>query len=149
MVRINTKYGHNDIPVIKIRFSGVDDEYYAMIDSGSAITMFNELLIDDIKHDVDTDCNISITGINGERTSDSSWITALCSSTDVNGEEVYFKFDGVTFDMKEINGYYNENYNIDTVFAMIIGSDVLSKLKAKINYEENTLDIDEKEGADE
>lgn len=146
MIKISTEFERSEIPIIRLKFPGIDKEYYAMIDSGSAITMFNEKLIDVVKHETDSDCSISVTGINGKKSSDSSWIKLDCSATDSGGSQVYLSFDAVTFSMDEINRYYCENYNADVPFALIIGSDVLTLLKARVNYEDKTLDInDEKE----
>ena len=146
MAKITTDYLPNDIPAIKITLPGLDEEYLAMIDSGSAVTLYDWEIADKILHETNSACEMEVTGICGTNNSAGEWITSVVTAKDIDGKDVYLKLAGAKYDMSGINSYYSENYSIAADFAMLIGSDALSSIGAKIDYENKLLVINEKEG---
>lgn len=144
-MKIRTDNTPNRIPSVRITLPGIYGERLAMIDTGSAITLYDEGIADAVLHETSMNCEMDVTGICGSQNSSGEWITSVVTMHDTEGNPVHLKMEGATYDMGGVIDYYRTNYGLDPDFAMIIGSDVLSSLGARIDYENNMLMIDEKE----
>lgn len=117
---------HSNLPIININIQNLDLK--ALIDTGAEISLINEDIINKYKNNFQQKqikiSKIKLVNANGKKFAESSRV--LHSSFIVQQEN----FDGEFVVIPSMN------------FDIIIGEDILSKLRAKIDFEERTLQLD-------
>lgn len=131
------------LPFIKISIEGVEGEKIALVDTGSEITILDRSVVDKMNNRskiiVRNANEVSLDGVGDHRSHGkaSTFATFVTMKTE-KSEEISGIIDGVVLDishtfeaMKQVCGTGDP--------VMIIGSDTLDKLKAKIDYKKKMI----------
>lgn len=133
------------LPFIKVRFDGIAEDKIALIDSGSELTVLDQTIaesVSDSAHLVRVKAeDINIDGFGGtESHKNPSYFASLVTLTDIEGTEWKVPIDGAVIDMSSVKEpFLKACDSAETV--MVIGSDALKKLKAKIHYPRKQITI--------
>lgn len=127
------------VPVIEFTYG--DKIQYALIDSGSELTLFDTCFEDaepgTVLYDID------LTGAGGTDKCSASKLTVRMYCFDEGDDVVVFDVQGLYMAksniFKDTNSVYGDKIRIDC----IIGSDTLKRLNARIDYKQNVLVIDD------
>lgn len=134
------RFCKSKVPLVTFRLAGV--EHYAIIDTGSEITMLNVDLKDIIKTK-EVEGEGSMVGVNGKN--EYSRITqGACSANleTTDGEQVSVVLGGVLYDMKALSSHFRDKNGEYIPISAIIGGEFLKHYNAKIDYKKKTLTID-------
>ena len=134
------------LPFIRVKFDGIEGERLALIDTGSELTVLDCDIVEKISKKSNlvklksTD-DITIDGFGGtENHKNSSYFASLVTITDTEGQEWNIPVDGASINISSIKEpFLKACGSAETV--MVIGSDTLKKLKAKIHYPRKQLSI--------
>lgn len=129
------------VPMAKVMFCGKDKEYLALLDTGSAITLFNERLFADvINYDhAGEEIEVSVTGISGELSYKMKLLETDVILKVVKGCMYSFKIAGHVTNLETLDNYYRNSLGVKDGVAMLIGSDIFTKLKAIFKYSNKTF----------
>lgn len=129
------------VPLVAFRLA--DEEYYAIIDTGSDLTMLDVSLKDKIKTK-EIDVEMSHIGVNGgseyQKVVQGACRVELISRAN---ESVNVVFGGMMYDMKAISNHLESRNRERINVSALLGGDFLKHYKAKIDYKNKTLTIDE------
>lgn len=128
-----------NIPVIE--FTLYEERHWALIDTGSELTLFDSCF-EEIGNGVVL-YDIDLTGAGGIDKAKASKVNVSMFVKDINGKEKSFEVHGLYVEagniFKDTNSVYGEKFKIDA----IIGSDTLKSLNAKIDYENGCIVIND------
>lgn len=139
---VRTKFEDNPtkVPLVKIGVASTETPIYALIDTGAEVTLFGqELEQKNLISPVDTEQNISLIGFAGEKDTSVHIGNLLAQFGDT--EQVWITFSGLVSDLSFINKYIQSTYHVDYKVSALLGSDFLTKFKAKINYRTKDLTL--------
>lgn len=127
------------VPLVTFRLAG--EEHYAIIDTGSEITMLDVGLKDKIKtREIDAETNL--VGVNGE-SGYQNLLQGACHAelTTAEGETINVIFGGMVHDLKAIDNHFKEKSEDYIPVSAIVGGDFLKHYKAMVNYQDDSLSI--------
>lgn len=137
---IRLRFCKSKVPLVTFRLAGT--EHYAIIDTGSEITMLNVELKDTIKTK-EVEGEGTMVGVNGKN--EYNKITqGVCSAImETNdGEQVDVVLGGVLYDMRALSSHFRDKNGEYIPISAIIGGEFLKHYNAKIDYKKKTLTID-------
>lgn len=131
------------LPYIKVQFEGDEITRRALIDTGSEVTVLHSELAEKIKDKAKfvmrKTSKISIDGVTGNKKhTGASNFASMVTMFGSEGEEVDAVIDGIVLDISTTINAMNNTIEGGNV-VMIIGSDTLTKLKAKIDYKKKSI----------
>ena len=118
-----------------------DKKYYAILDTGSEITLISDKL-KDIINIVDSDLQTSFTGVGGS--TEYQNVKQGCSNIilkDKDDEVVTAVIGGAFYNLKSVSSHFKDKSGEFIDISAIIGGDFLKHYEAKINYKEKTLTL--------
>ncbi len=133
------------LPFIKFRINGADGEYLALVDSGSEATLLdskvaNELTDNSYYKEYEADSMI-FDGLGGSVQEGQGRLFSMrISLTDKKEETWNMEIWGVKIDMEHMQGALmmcSSNHPV----SMLIGSDTLQRMNAKIDFVKKHLEI--------
>lgn len=138
---IPLRFCKSKVPLITFRLAG-DEEYYALIDTGSEITMLDISMKDKIKTK-EIEGETSLVGVNGG----SEYQNLLQGACDVcfttaDDENIKIVVGGMVHDMKAISHHFKDKNGAFIPISILIGGDFLKHYNAKIDYKKKTLTLD-------
>ena len=141
MTQISFQEMPNDIPFVKVRFGKEDKPYLALVDTGSALTLFEESIYDDycLLGEKEDKVEMDITGINGEKSYGGRTLKPIVRLEDSENHTLDFKAWGCTFDFSSLNDFYKEVYNLDKRIVMLLGADTMRSLGIMVDFSGKTL----------
>lgn len=143
---IPLRFCKSKVPLVTFRLVDNDELYYAIIDTGSEISIINDSLRSKIKtKEINAETNL--VGVNGG-TGYRNLTQGVCSIVfnDLNEENVNAVVGGMVSDLKAISSHFKNRNDEYISIAIIIGGDFLKHYNAKIDYKKKTLTINEMEG---
>ena len=138
----------SDVPIVKF-ILGNGDTAYAVVDTGSETTLFDfDLLIEGHKSEFPlkkTKKKINFVGIQND--TETPLIKTYPTIKFLDGEDtnkyLYVKIeDAIFISMKNLTQHIKDQYDTDMTISAILGSDLLSRLNAEINYNTKEVVID-------
>ena len=142
---IPLRFCKSKVPLVTFGLADNDELYYAIIDTGSEISIINDSLRSKIKtKEIDAETNL--VGVNGG-TGYRNLTQGVCNLVfnDLNEESVSAVVGGMVSDLKAISSHFKNKNDEYIPIAIIIGGDFLKHYNAKINYRNKTLTIDVEE----
>lgn len=135
------RFFKSKVPLVTFRLAG--EEHYAIIDTGSDITMIDVSLKDKIKTK-EIDVQMSYVGVNGG-SEYQKVVQGACKAEMITSENesVNVVFGGMMYDMKVISSHLESRNKEHIIVSVLIGGDFLKRHNAKIDYKKKTLTIDE------
>lgn len=135
-VTIPLRFRRSRIPLVNFRLAG-DETYYALIDTGSETTLLDVALKDkvEVKSIEDEGNFVGIGGSTEYKTiefADTSFILL---------GDIKLPFIGLMHDMTALSKHFKDKNKEYIRISAIIGSDLLKKHDAKIDYKNKTLSI--------
>ena len=128
------------VPLVTFRLAG--EEHYAIIDTGSEISIISEELKDRIKtKEIDAETNL--VGVNGS-TGYRNLVQGACriSLGTNDGEEIEVVLAGMVSNLDAVSNHFRDNNGEFIPIAALIGGDFLKHYKAMVNYQNDTLSIE-------
>lgn len=132
----------SDVPLIEF-FLLNGKKAVALIDTGSESTLFDPGFVAANKEEFtikETKNKINLVGI--EKDSETSLIT-LETKIYISGEDenvhAILPLSAVMMDLSHLREHFKKEYGTNMKIAAILGSDLLSDIKGKINFKEKTL----------
>lgn len=138
---IPLRFCKSKVPLVTFRLAG--EEHYAIIDTGSEITMLDIGLKEKIKtKEIDTETNL--VGVNGG-SGYQNFLQGACKAelNTVEGETINTMFGGMVHDLKAISSHFKDKNGEYIKISALIGGDFLRHYQAKIDYKKKTITIDE------
>ena len=122
------------VPVVKLKLD--DRELFALVDTGSESTLFDESLreIEGIKVK-ELNSDMSFVGLQGK--TDDRRITILSADFKLNEDTV--RIGGISADLSSISDHFKRSYNSDIRISVLLGCDFLEAYDAVIDFEEHML----------
>ena len=138
----------SDVPIVEF-ILGNGDSAYAVVDTGSETTLFDfNLILGEHKLEFPlkkTKNKINFVGVQQDtevplvKTSP----TIRFIDADNNNGYLYVKIDDAIFiSMANLTQHMKDQYGVDMAISAILGSDMLSKLNAEVNYQKKEMIID-------
>lgn len=127
------------VPLVTFRLAG--EEHYAIIDTGSEISIISEELKDRIKtKEIDAETNL--VGVNGS-TGYRNLVQGACriSLGTNDGEEIEVVLAGMVSNLDAVSSHFRDKNGEFIPIAALIGGDFLKHYQVKIDYSDNTLSI--------
>jgi predicted aspartyl protease len=135
-VTIPLRFRKSRIPLVNFRLAG-DETYYALIDTGSETTLLDVALKDKVEvKSIEDEGNF--VGIGGS--TDYKTIEFADTSFILPGD-IELPFIGLMHDMTALSKHFMDKNKEYIRISAIIGSDLLKKHDAKIDYKNRTLTI--------
>ena len=128
------------VPLVTFRLAG--EEHYAIIDTGSEISIISEELKDRIKtKEIDAETNL--VGVNGS-TGYRNLVQGACriSLGTNDGEEIEVVLAGMVSNLDAVSSHFKDKNGEFIPIAALIGGDFLKHYKAMVNYQNDTLSIE-------
>ena len=128
------------VPLVTFRLAG--EEHYAIIDTGSEISIISEELKDRIKtKEIDAETNL--VGVNGS-TGYRNLVQGACriSLGTNDGEEIEVVLAGMVSNLDAVSNHFRDKNGEFIPIAALIGGDFLKHYKAMVNYQNDTLSIE-------
>ena len=124
---------YSDVPLIKLRYK--DTEFYAILDSGSDITLVDRRFAEDLGLEQnEEDVSVTYVGFGGTANAPLSNVSIQCSVVD--GNELYpVSIDATLSDLSAIQMYFDKWNDEKILVPMLIGSDGLTRMEATIDFE--------------
>ena len=137
------RFCKSKVPLVTFRLAG--EEHYAIIDTGSDITMLDVSLKDKIKTK-EIDLEMSCVGVNGG-SEYQKVIQGACRADLITSENesVNVVFGGMIYDLKAISNHLESRNKERINVSALLGGDFLKHHNAKIDYKKKTLTIDDLE----
>ena len=128
------------VPLVTFRLAG--EEHYAIIDTGSEISIISEELKDRIKtKEIDAETNL--VGVNGSTGYRNLVQGASRISLGTNdGEEIEVVLAGMVSNLDAVSSHFKDKNGEFIPIAVLIGGDFLKHYKAMANYQNDTLSIE-------
>ena len=128
------------VPLVTFRLAG--EEHYAIIDTGSEISIIDESLRDKIKtKEIDAETNfIGVNGSSGYRNLVQG-ASRISLGTNV-GEELEVVLAGMVSYLDAVSSHFRDKNGEFIPIAALIGGDFLKHYKAMVNYQNDTLSIE-------
>lgn len=127
------------VPLVTFRLAG--EEHYAIIDTGSEITIIDESLRDKIKtKEIDVETNfIGVNGSSGYRNLVQGACRISLQATD--GEDTEVVLAGMVSNLDAVSNHFRDKNGEFIPIAALIGGDFLKHYQVKIDYKRKTLTI--------
>ena len=129
------------LPFVKLT-SPEGKEIYALVDSGSESTLINKSFKKDYPGIIQSSTVIGktkMTGFAGEKEMVLLQAEAKVPMLTDKGEASSIEFKGYVDDLTTLSSHVSKIYGVEWSFSILIGSDPLCSLKAKIDYSNNAL----------
>lgn len=139
-------YKNLGIPLITFKLAdGTEGE--ALIDTGSESSLFDKAFVKDHKSQfkiVNTGQKMEQIAFGGKTTTPIIKLTVSFYLKTYRGKKLFASIieDALLSDLSIVNKDIAEARNVNNAFQAIIGTDILKKLHADINYENNTIIFD-------
>lgn len=132
-------FRQSEIPLVRFRLG--DKMYYAIVDTGSEVSIIDEEMKDKIKTR-EINAETSLVGVNGG-TGYRNLVQGVCRATmeTKDGEEVKVVLGGMLSDLSVLSRHFREDDGRYIPISILIGGDFLSHYKALIDYRNNSLSI--------
>ena len=132
-------FRQSEIPLVRFRLG--DKMYYAIVDTGSEVSIIDEEMKDKIKTR-EINAETSLVGVNGG-TGYRNLVQGACYATmeTKDGEEVKVVLGGMLNDLSALSCHFRDEDGQYIPISIIIGGDFLSHYKALIDYRNNSLSI--------
>jgi len=130
----------SDVPIVRFMLHD-GAEGYAIVDSGSEITSFDTEFINNHKDQVTvhkTESKMNIVGLNDNISTPVTKLDAAIMFSSDGISKVHIK-DAMIYRLDVINFNLRLTYKTDIKISAIIGSDVLSKIRAVLDYQNKEL----------
>lgn len=135
----------NGIPVIRFFTENSSKEQYAILDTGSEISMFDSNFVKSAKKEFNikvTEHKINMIGVGA----DSNVPIVNCAGKvklKCEGDNIYFlEFDNaMVFALDKLSNHITNEKGKQITVSAIFGNDLLNTIKAKIDYENRMLVI--------
>ena len=132
---------NSKIPLIEFK---IDDKWYVgLLDTGSESTLFDYNIPESEYFEKnETDYEMSLVGLSGE-TEKGRITEALVTFeiADIDDNISHITITGILSDLSTVSNGINERYGKHLNVAAVFGSDMLKRLKAKIDYRKQQLTI--------
>ena len=124
---------YSDVPLIKLKYK--DTEFYAILDSGSDVTLVDRHFAEDLGlEQSEEDVSVTYVGFGGTANAPLSNVSVQCSVVD--GNEYYpISIDATLSDLSAIQMYFDKWNDEKILVPMLIGSDGLTRMEATIDFE--------------
>ena len=124
---------YSDVPLIKLRYK--DTGFYAILDSGSEATLMDRRFAESLELEQKSeDISVTYVGFGGTANAPLSNVSLSCSVVD--GSESYpVTIDATLSDLSAIQAYFDKWNNDNIVVPLLIGSDMLARIEATIDFE--------------
>lgn len=138
---IPLRFCKSRIPLVTFRLAG--EEHFAIIDTGSEVSIISEGLRDRIKTK-ELGVETNLVGVNGG-TGYRNLVQGACHATLVTsgGEDVEVVLGGMLSDLKAISCHFRDKNGEFIPIAILIGGDFLKHYEAKIDYKKKLLTIND------
>lgn len=138
---IPLRFCKSRIPLVTFRLAG--EEHYAIIDTGSEVSIISEGLRDRIKTK-ELGVETNLVGVNGG-TGYRNLVQGACHATLVTsgGEDVEVVLGGMLSDLRAISSHFRDKNGEFIPIAVLIGGDFLKHYEAKIDYKKKLLTIND------
>ena len=124
------------VPVVKLKLG--DRELFALADTGSESTLFDERLKDIEGVNVrKLDSDMSFVGLQGK--TDDRRISIL--SGEFKSGRSKFKIAGIGADLSSISHHFKKSYNSDIIISVLLGCDFLDAYEAVIDFDNHTMTL--------
>ena len=124
------------VPVVKLKLG--DRELFALADTGSESTLFDERLKDIEGVNVrKLDSDMSFVGLQGK--TDDRRISIL--SGEFRSGRSKIKIAGIGADLSSISHHFKKSYNSDIVISVLLGCDFLDAYEAVIDFDNHTMTL--------
>ena len=128
------------IPLIKFNRNGQD--YYALIDTGSESTLIDGSFVESEELDIITsDKTRTLTGLVGKKEEQINTVQIDCTID--SKDNVVLPVTALLSDLSMIQSYFDKWTGGEVIVPILIGSDTLTKLNAKIDYENKLFTFDD------
>lgn len=138
----------SDVPIVKFVL-GNGDTAYAVVDTGSETTLFDfDLLLGEHKSEFPlkkTKKKINFVGIQNDTETPliKTHPTIRFLDEEDTNKYLYVKIeDAIFISMRNLTQHIKDQYDTDMTISAILGSDLLSRLNAEINYNTKEVVID-------
>ena len=133
------------LPFITFKLEGVEDEFIALVDSGSEATLLDfqvaKKLTESSKYKEYRGGKMVLDGLGGSINEEQGALFSMIATIMAANEEQWeIPLMGATMDMGVMQAGLSRACN-DKPVAMIIGSDTLCRLNAKIDYIKQQLEL--------
>lgn len=134
------RFCKSKVPLVTFRLAG--EEHYAIIDTGSEITIIDEGLKDRIKtKEIDAETNfIGVNGSSGYRNLVQGASRIILKTND--GEDTEVVLAGMVSNLDAVSNHFRDKNGEFIPIAALIGGDFLKHYLAKINYKNKALTIE-------
>ena len=124
------------VPVVKLKLD--DRELFALVDTGSESTLFDESLreIEGIKVK-ELNSDMSFVGLQG-KTEDKK-ISIL--SGEFKSRRSKIRIAGIGADLSSISHHFKKSYNSDIVISILLGCDFLDTYEAVIDFDNHKITL--------
>lgn len=148
-IKVGFEESSRMLPFIRIRIEGMDGEKLALVDSGSEITLLDKEIAESLKGKpsfvLHSSAELSLDGVGGQVNGKTYTFAAYVDVVDNSSEKRTFTITGNVSDFSGMRLPLRRVCNAaDTV--MIIGSDMLKKMRAKIDFKNGNLTFDDLSG---
>ena len=125
------------VPVVKLKLG--ERELFALVDTGSESTLFDESLreIEGIKVK-ELNSDMSFVGLQG-KTEDKK---ISIFSGEFKSRRSKIRIAGIGADLSSISHHFKKSYNSDIVISILLGCDFLDTYEAVINFDNHTMTLD-------
>lgn len=124
---------YSDVPLIKLRYK--DTEFYAILDSGSDVTLVDRHFAEDFElEQSEEDVSVTYVGFGGTANAPLSNVSVSCSVVDDN-ESYPVDIKATLSDLSAIQMYFDKWNDEKILVPMLIGSDGLTRMEATIDFE--------------
>lgn len=125
------------VPVVKLKLG--ERELFALVDTGSESTLFDESLreIEGIKVK-ELNSDMSFVGLQG-KTEDKK---ISIFSGEFKSRRSKIRIAGIGADLFSISHHFKKSYNSDIVISILLGCDFLDTYEAVINFDNHTMTLD-------
>lgn len=138
----------SEVPIVEF-ILGNGEPAYAVVDSGSEITLFDySLVLGEHKSEFPikkTRNKMTFVGIQKDTETPVVKTTPTLRFLDSDDESKYLYVkvdDGMFISLKNLTEHLKDQYGTDMTVSAIIGSDVLNRLNAEVNYKNKEMIID-------
>lgn len=133
-------YSRSPLPLLLCK-TPKGKEFFALIDTGSEITLLDKNLDDEIVEAQEEEQHLVLHSMHGEEETSQRIGTIKTSILDIGCKEREINFNGVVSDLSSVSGFMKETYNMKQDILAVIGSDYLNKESAVIDCEQGKITI--------
>lgn len=134
IVKIPFVKSKSEVPVIPFYRNG--KHLYALVDTGSESTLFDNSIVDDgTMFSIELEREMDFIGLNGK--TEKKPIRGVTSMVNMNGLDV--QVSGINADLTSIRNHLNDMYDEDIRIDAVFGADFLGWYLAKIDFDKREI----------